>query len=113
MENMNNNMNDNLNNINDNNDRDNKKNKKKMSFKKGAGIALCAVLVGGLAFEGGSAVNGWDFSNIVQASDKDENKTTLLKTKKKSDERIRKRLRKKQRIPKIRMKRQKRILNRK
>ena len=85
MENMNNNMNDNLNNINDNNDRDNKKNKKKMSFKKGAGIALCAVLVGGLAFEGVSAVNGWDFSNIVQASDKDENKTTLLKTKKKSD----------------------------
>ena len=86
MENMNNNMNDNLNNINDNNDRDNKKNKKKMSFKKGAGIALCAVLVGGLAFEGVSAVNGWDFSNIVQASDKDENKTTLLKTKKKSDD---------------------------
>ena len=85
MENMNNNMNDNLNNINDNNDQDNKKDKKKMSFKKGAGIALCAVLVGGLAFEGVSAVNGWDFSNIVQASDKDENKTTLLKTKKKSD----------------------------
>ena len=56
-----------------------------MSFKKGAGIALCAVLAGGLAFEGVSAVNGWDFSNIVQASDKDENKTTLLKTKKKSD----------------------------
>ena len=41
MENMNNNMNDNLNNINDNNDQDNKKDKKKMSFKKGAGIALC------------------------------------------------------------------------
>ena len=110
MENMNNNMNDNLNNINDNNDQDNKKDKKKMSFKKGAGIALCAVLAGGLAFEGVSAVNGWDFSNIVQASDKDENKTTLLKTK---TIRIRKRLRKKQRIPKIRMKRQKRILNRK
>ena len=86
MENMNNNMNDNLNNINDNNDQDNKKDKKKMSFKKGAGIALCAVLAGGLAFEGVSAVNGWDFSNIVQASDKDENKTTLLKTKKKSDD---------------------------
>ena len=49
MENMNNNMNDNLNNINDNNDQDNKKDKKKMSFKKGAGIALCAVLAGGLA----------------------------------------------------------------
>lgn len=86
MENMNNNMNDNLNNINDNNDQDNKKDKKKMSFKKGAGIALCAVLAGGLAFEGVSAVNDWDFSNIVQASDKDENKTTLLKTKKKSDD---------------------------
>ena len=86
MENMNNNMNDNLNNINDNNDQDNKKDKKKMSFKKGAGIALCAVLAGGLAFEGVSAVSGWDFSNIVQASDKDENKTTLLKTKKKSDD---------------------------
>ena len=113
MENMNNNMNDNLNNINDNNDQDNKKDKKKTSFKKGAGIALCAVLAGGLAFEGVSAVNGWDFSNIVQASDKDENKTTLLKQRRNQTIRIRKRLRKKQRIPKIRMKRQKRILNRK
>lgn len=84
-----------------------------MSFKKGAGIALCAVLAGGLAFEGVSAVNGWDFSNIVQASDKDENKTTLLKTKKKSDDKDTEKTEEKQRIPKIRMKRQKRILNRK
>lgn len=86
MENMNNNMNDNFNNINNNDDQDNKKDKKKMSFKKGAGIALCAVLAGGLAFEGISAVSGWDFSNVVQASDRNENKTELLKTKKKSDE---------------------------
>lgn len=86
MENMNNNMNDNFNNINNNDDQDNKKDKKKMNFKKGAGIALCAVLAGGLAFEGISAVSGWDFSNVVQASDRNENKTELLKTKKKSDE---------------------------
>lgn len=86
MENMNNNMNDNFNNINNNDDQDNKKDKKKMNLKKGAGIALCAVLAGGLAFEGISAVSGWDFSNVVQASDRNENKTELLKTKKKSDE---------------------------
>ena len=63
-----------------------KKDKKKMSFKKGSGNCSLRCSGRSLAFEGVSAVNGWDFSNIVQASDKDENKTTLLKTKKKSDD---------------------------
>lgn len=84
MEDMNSNMNNNINN--ENKDQDDKK-KKKMSFKKGAGIALCAVLAGGLAFEGISAMGGVDFSNIVQASNKnsEEKRTELLKTSKKTD----------------------------
>ena len=68
-----------------NND-DNKEKKKKNRILKGTGIALCAVLAGGLAFEGISAASGWNFSDTVKASNTEENRTELLKTKKKSED---------------------------
>ena len=68
-----------------NND-DNKEKKKKNRILKGTGIALCAVLAGGLAFEGISAASGWNFSDTVKAFNTEENRTELLKTKKKSED---------------------------
>lgn len=72
---------------NNNEDKENKKNKKKITFKKGAGIALCAVLAGGLAFEGINAMDGFNFQNIVKASSKndEESRTELLKTAKEKE----------------------------
>lgn len=86
MENMNNNYNGN--DINNDHDDNNKKNRKKRKIMKGAGIALCAVLVGGLAYEGISFVSGWNFSDVVKASNENEDRIELLKTKKeeKSDD---------------------------
>ena len=75
---MNNNMNDNMNKDNDPKERMRKK------VKKAAGIALCAVLAGGLAagsFEGINSITGWN-SNTVEAASKNDN-TTLLQTKSK------------------------------
>lgn len=75
---MNNNMNDNMNNDNDPKERMRKK------VKKAAGIALCAVLAGGLAagsFEGINTLTGWNSSTVEAASSKDN--TTLLQTKSK------------------------------
>ena len=77
MENMNQDFN-----INNDDDNKEKKNKKKNRILKGTGIALCAVLAGGLAFEGISSASGWNFSNTVKASNTEENRTELLKTKK-------------------------------
>ena len=57
---------------NNNEDKENKKNKKKITFKKGAGIALCAVLAGGLVVEGISAIDGFNFQNLVKASGNNE-----------------------------------------
>ena len=62
MENMNQDFN-----INNDDDNKEKKNKKKNRILKGTGIALCAVLAGGLAFEGISSASGWNFSNTVKA----------------------------------------------
>ena len=70
---MNNDMNNNM-----NNDRMRKK------VKKAAGIALCAVLAGGLAagsFEGINTLTGWNSSTVEAASNKEN--TTLLQTKSK------------------------------
>ena len=50
--------------------------------KKGAGISLCAVLVGGLAagaFEGVNALTGWNHTNVSAAAQDDQ--ITLTKTK--------------------------------
>ena len=70
--------------MNDNNEhRDNDpKERMRKKVKKAAGIALCAVLAGGLAagsFEGVNAVTGWNSSKVEAASGKDN--TTLLQTK--------------------------------
>ena len=75
---MNNDMNNNMNNDNDPKERMRKK------VKKAAGIALCAVLAGGLAagsFEGINTLTGWNSSTVEAASNKE--KTTLLQTKSK------------------------------
>ena len=75
---MNNDMNNNMNNDNDPKERMRKK------VKKAAGIALCAVLAGGLAagsFEGINTLTGWNSSTVEAASSKDN--TTLLQTKSK------------------------------
>nr|WP_177296836.1 trypsin-like peptidase domain-containing protein [uncultured Blautia sp.] len=84
MENMNQDFN--INNDDDNKEKKNKKNKKKNRILKGTGIALCAVLAGGLAFEGISSASGWNLSNTVKASNTEENRTELLKTKKKTED---------------------------
>ena len=68
---------------NNNNDNDPKERMRK-KVKKAAGIALCAVLAGGLAagsFEGVNTITGWNSSTVEAASSKD--KTTLLQTKSK------------------------------
>lgn len=75
---MNNDMNNNMHNDNDPKERMRKK------VKKAAGIALCAVLAGGLAagsFEGINTLTGWNSSTVEAAASKD--KTTLLQTKSK------------------------------
>ena len=75
-------MNNNLMNNNDNRDNDPKE-KMRKKVKKAAGIALCAVLAGGLAagsFEGVNALTGWNSSSVEAASSTKEN-TTLLQTK--------------------------------
>ena len=61
-------MNNNMNNDNDPKERMRKK------VKKAAGIALCAVLAGGLAagsFEGINTITGWNSSTVEAASNKD------------------------------------------
>lgn len=75
---MNNDMNNNMHNDNDPKERMRKK------VKKAAGIALCAVLAGGLAagsFEGINTLTGWNSSTVEAASSKDN--ATLLQTKSK------------------------------
>ena len=75
---MNNDMNNNMNNDNDPKERMRKK------VKKAAGIALCAVLAGGLAagsFEGINTLTRWNSSTVEAASNKEN--TTLLQTKSK------------------------------
>ncbi len=75
---MNNDMNNNMHNDNDPKERMRKK------VKKAAGIALCAVLAGGLAagsFEGINTLTGWNSSTVEAAASED--KTTLLQTKSK------------------------------
>lgn len=86
MENMNMNLNNDFNDMNNNPDDKDKKNKKKKKIMKGAGIALCAVLAGGLVYEGINAAEGWSISNIVKASETEEERTELLKTKTKSQD---------------------------
>lgn len=71
--------------MNDNNENRNNDPKERMrkKVKKAAGIALCAVLAGGLAagsFEGVNALTGWNSSSVEAASSTKEN-TTLLQTK--------------------------------
>ena len=75
---MNNDMNNNMNNDNDPKERMRKR------VKKAAGIALCAVLAGGIAagsYEGINTLTGWNSSTVEAATSKD--KTTLLQTKSK------------------------------
>lgn len=79
-------MNTQLNNMNQNNN-DDKGNKKKggvkRAVKRGTGIAICAVLAGGLAagaYEGVNRITGWNENDVVAAA-QEENKTELLKTK--------------------------------
>ena len=72
--------------MNDNNEhRDNDpKERMRKKVKKAAGIALCAVLAGGLAagsFEGINTLTGWNSSTVEAATSKDN--TTLLQTKSK------------------------------
>ena len=76
---MNNDMNNNMNNDNDPKERMRKK------VKKAAGIALCAVLAGGLAagsFEGINTLTGWNSSTVEAASNKEN--TTFIQTKSKT-----------------------------
>lgn len=80
-------MND-INNImmNNNHDDNDPKERMRKKVKKAAGIALCAVLAGGLAagsFEGINTLTGWN-SSTVEAASNSENKT-LLQTKSKKD----------------------------
>ena len=65
----------------DNNENDPKE-KMRKKVKKAAGIALCAVVAGGLAavsFEGINTITGWNSSTVEAASSKDNK--TLLQTK--------------------------------
>ena len=76
-------MSDKNNNVMMNNDNDPKERMRK-KVKKAAGIALCAVLAGGLAagsFEGINTITGWNSSTVEAASNKDN--ATLLQTKSK------------------------------
>ena len=77
---MNNDMNNNMNNDNDPKERMRKR------VKKAAGIALCAVLAGGIAagsYEGINTLTGWNSSTVEAASSKDN--ATLLQTKAKKN----------------------------
>ena len=83
-------MNTQLNNMSQNNN-DDKENKKKgrvkRAVKRGTGIAICAVLAGGLAagaYEGVNRLTGWNESDVVAAT-KEEDKAELLKTKSDKD----------------------------
>ena len=65
-----------------NNNENDPKEKMRKKVKKAAGIALCAVLTGGLAagsFEGINTITGWNSSTVEAASSKDNK--TLLQTK--------------------------------
>ena len=65
-----------------NNNENDPKEKMRKKVKKAAGIALCAVLAGGLAagsFEGINTITGWNSSTVEAASSKDNK--TLLQTK--------------------------------
>src|SRR5699024_10247689 len=82
-------MNTQLNNMNQNNDdkENKKKGRVKRAVKKGTGIAICAVLAGGLAagaYEGVNRLTGWNASDVVAAA-KEDNKAELLKTKSDKD----------------------------
>ena len=72
-----------------NNNENDPKEKMRKKVKKAAGIALCAVLAGGLAagsFEGINTITGWNSSTVEAASSKD-NKTLLqTKSSKKSED---------------------------
>lgn len=62
---------------------DKKKGKVKRVMKKGTGIAVCAVLAGGLAagaYAGVSRLTGWNQEDVVAAVN-EENRAELLKTK--------------------------------
>ena len=66
----------------ENNNNNDPKEKMRKKVKKAAGIALCAVLAGGLAagsFEGINTITGWNSSTVEAASSKDNK--TLLQTK--------------------------------
>ena len=66
----------------ENNNENDPKEKMRKKVKKAAGIALCAVLAGGLAagsFEGINTITGWNSSTVEAASSKDNK--TLLQTK--------------------------------
>ena len=65
-----------------NNNENDPKEKMRKKVKKAAGIALCAVVAGGLAagsFEGINTITGWNSSTVEAASSKDNK--TLLQTK--------------------------------
>ena len=72
--------------MNNNHDDNDPKERMRKKVKKAAGIALCAVLAGGLAagsFEGINTLTGWN-SSTVEAASNSENKT-LLQTKSKKN----------------------------
>ena len=79
-------MNTQLNNMNqqNNEDKDNKKKGRvKRAVKRGTGIAICAVLAGGLAagaYEGVSRITGWNENDVVAAT-KEDNRAQLMQTK--------------------------------
>ena len=83
-------MNTQLNNMDqqNNEDKDNKKKGRvKRAVKRGTGIAICAVLAGGLAagaYEGVNRITGWNENDVVAAT-KEDNKAELLKTKSDKD----------------------------
>ena len=86
-------MNTQLNNMDqqNNEDKDNKKKGRvKRAVKRGTGIAICAVLAGGLAagaYEGVNRITGWNENDVVAAT-KEDNRAQLMQTKsdKESDE---------------------------
>lgn len=82
MEDMNKQLND-MNQQNNENKDEKKKGKVKRAVKKGTGIAICAVLAGGLAvgvYEGVGRVAGWTSNDVVAATNED-NRAQLLQTK--------------------------------
>lgn len=67
--------------------KDERNEKMKRIAKRGAGIGLCAVLVGGLAagsFDGGNLFSEWNKLSQVEAAVQRDDEATLLKTKTKS-----------------------------